>query len=123
MSGALNALMLGGRAPGVIQTIPSVSGASPCDISIKNNGGIDSLAASLGAWVVPSAAGVAANYEVKVDPTAGAFSSGTTGTWLDCATTRVWMKSAGTVTYTISFREKGSLIVRSVQTGRTLQGL
>lgn len=113
-------LALGGP-PGIFQTIPSVSGASPCDFTVKSDGTIESLAVSQGPWISPGSA--AAYYEVKVDPTSGTFSSGATGTWLACTSNRSWFKSSGTVTFTISFREAATGVVRKTQAGVTLQGL
>lgn len=110
-------------APGTLTgTLSSVSGVSPCDYTVKNDGNIESLGATVEAWVTPTNSTIAAFYEVKVDATSGTFDSGTTGTWLDCSTSRSWLKSSGTVTFTISFREKASGLVRKTQTGLTLQG-
>lgn len=123
MTGAVAATLGMGGAPGAFTaTLSSVSGASPCDYTVKNNGKIQSLGVDLEDWITPANATVAAYYEVKVDATSGAFSSGTTGTWLDCSSDRSWIKSAGVVTFTISFREKSSGLVRKTQTGLTLEG-
>lgn len=110
-------------APGTLTTtLSSVSGASPCDYSVDNDGNIKSLGLTIEAWITPTTAEIAAFYQVKVDVTAGAFDSGTTGTWLDCSSDNSWLKSSGTVTFTISFREKYSGLVRKTQAGVTLQG-
>lgn len=116
-------LLAAGGVPGTIQSVNSISGASPCDYTVKNDGSIESLGVGNGTWLSPANSAIAALYQVKVDATSGAFDSGTTGTWLDCSTSRSWLKSGGTVTFTISFREKATGNVRNVQTGVTLEGL
>lgn len=68
-----------------------------------------------GDWVTPvSAAG--ANYEVRATVTAGALSSGTTGSWLSLGTTRNWtcqavVASVVQATITIEIRSASTLAV------------
>ena len=122
MSGVLAVVGLSG-APGIINgALGGSEEASPAFFIIDNDGSYDQTAGSLGAWVTPANATVAAHYQVKVDATSGTFSSGTTGTWLDCSSDNAWTKSGGSVTFTISFREKASGIVRSTQAGLVLTG-
>jgi hypothetical protein len=123
MSGALAAMLSGGGAPGVItSSLPAGSNTGSCDYQFDNNGNGhtgDGAGGSLSlTWVNPQTTTVAAFYEVKVDVTAGSFTSGTTGSYLDMATTRGWTKTVpGTVTFNVTFREKATGIVRRVITG------
>lgn len=125
MSGIAAVLGISG-APGVINgALPNSSAISPSNYVIGNGGtySINGGGAS-GDWVSPSSALIAAYYQVQVDPTSGTFDGGSaaTGSYLDCSSTRTWTKSAGVVTFTISFREKATGVVRSVQAGVTLTG-
>lgn len=122
MSGALAALLFSG-VPGVFtSSLVGESEASPALWSVLNDGTYTSNTESLGVWVTPATSAVAALYQVKVDATSGAFTTGTTGTWLDCSSNQSWTKILGSVTFTVSFREKASGIVRKTQTGIVLQG-
>jgi hypothetical protein len=119
VSGVLAALLSGGGAPGVINgAIPGGSDTPEATLVITNDGTFTTSGGS-GNWVTPASTTVAAFYQVKVDETSNAFTSGTVGTWLDCSSSRTWVEDAGSVTCTISFREKTTGIVRSVQTGVT----
>lgn len=120
MSGILNVLASGGGAPGVINgALPdSTSSLGSAAFEMQNDG---DLVVSNGAgvstvdWVTPSDTTTAAFYEVKVDATSGAFSSGTTGTWLALSTTRSWTIDTGSVTFNVSIREAATGIVRTTQ--------
>lgn len=115
-----------GGAPGVINgALPNGALAAATATWRLNNDGtytIDGQPA--GNWVTPASATVAAFYQVKVDITLGAFSTGTTGSYVDLSSTRTWtMDSAGdpeSVTFDVTFREKAAGLVRSTQTGLTL---
>lgn len=121
MSGVLAAIG-GGPAPGTITTtITSGSDTSPATFEVGSSGNYVNGAA-VGDWVTPATSANAAFYQVKVDPTTGSFSSGTTGTFLDCSTPRTYTKSSGAVTFTVTFREKATQIVRSIITDITLTG-
>lgn len=126
MSGAAAAFMVYGGAPGVINgALPNGSNAGSSDWTLVNDGtystGDGAGGALTGNWVTPATAVVAAYYQVKVDVTAGAFSAGTTGSYLDLSSTRGWAKTvAGTVTFTVTIREKATGLVRSTQAGKTL---
>ena len=122
MSGPVAAMTMGGGAPGIItSSLPAGSNTGSCDYQFDNNGNGHTGdggggALSLG-WVTPQSTTVAAYYEVKVDVTAGSFTTGTTGSYLDLAVTRGWAKTVpGTVTFTVTFREKATAIVRRVIT-------
>lgn len=125
MSGAVAAMLAAlNGAPGVVNGAPSGSSvAGAAGWSLENDG---DYAVSNGAgvvngdWVTPSDTAVAAYYEVKVDPTAGAFSTGTTGVYLSLGTTRSWTKNSGSVTFTFTIREIATGIVRKTQAGLTL---
>ena len=124
MSVALLLLGMGGAAGIINGAIVASAEASPALFSVLNTGAYTDTSLSFtGNWVTPATTTIAAQYQVKVDATSGSFSSGTTGTWLDCSSHQSWTKSSGSVTFTISFREKATGIVRSVQTGLVLQGL
>lgn len=119
MSGAAMFMVYGG-APGVVA--PSVSLTSSNAVAITlllNNAGALSVDPNAGTWVTPATAVVAAYYEVKVDVTAGSFTSGSaTGSFLSLGTSRSWTKSVvGSVTYTITIREIATGIVRYTSAG------
>lgn len=124
MSGAIALLAAMGGAPGVINpSLPdgdSIGGTAL--FSLVNDGTFaigDGSGPATGSWVTPNA--FASYYQVQVDVTSGSFSSGTTGSYLDLSSTRTWTKtSAGTVTFTVTIREKATGLVRSTQTGKTL---
>lgn len=123
MSGILAALAAGTAPPGVFATsLPDLGNAAPQSVAVSNAGhwvGGDTVGGATDvAWITPQSAFVAAFYQVKVDVTGGAFTTGdVTGSYLDCATTRGWGRTtAGTVTFNVTFREKGTGIVRKVYT-------
>lgn len=123
MSGAIAAMLGAAGAPGVITTtISNGSGASPATFEIGSAGQYVNGGGASADWVTPATSGNAAHYQVKVDPTAGAFDTGTTGTFLDCSSPRTYTKSAGVVTFTVTFREKATQFVRRTITGITLTG-
>jgi hypothetical protein len=123
MGGAVAAHMSAG-SPGAIQTIPSLSSSTgDTELQLQNDGDLattqDGVVDTSADWVLPATAAVAAQWEVKVDPTSGSM-NGTTGSWLSLGTTRSWSKTSGTgtCTYTISFRSGG--VVWKTQTGVTI---
>lgn len=70
---------------------------------------------TLETWLLSGAAG---DYDVRATLTAGALSSGTTGTWLDMGTSREWYCQDSivdgtpvTATLTIEIRDGTSLVV------------
>lgn len=124
MSGVLAAMMAG--SPGFINgSLPSHNnGGNGATITweLQNDGDLSYGDPTNGFgtedWVTPSESDVASKWEVKVDVTAGSFTSGTTGSFLALGTTRTWTKApSGTVTFDVTFREAASGTVRSVQTG------
>ncbi len=124
MSGFMQVMLATYGAPGVINgSLPNGGVSDPADATwqLSNDGSYSISGASAGNWVDPASSTVAAYYQVKVDATSGAFSSGGTGSWLDLSTSRAWTKtSVGSVTFTVTIREKASGTVRSTQTGVTL---
>lgn len=126
MSGAAAAFMTGSGAPGVISSsLPNGSNAGSSDWTLANDGSGDTGDGAGGAtlfnWVLPPSTVTATFYQVKVDVTAGSFTLGTVGSFLDLSTTRGWTKTVpGTVTFTVTIREKATGIVRTVQAGKTL---
>ena len=126
MSGILAAMISG--AAGVINgALPNGSQVGGTVTWQLNNDGTYTIAGNSDAdWVTPSESAVAALYEVKVDVTAGAFASGTTGTWLPLDTTRTWTTdevTSTTCTFTVTIRERDTQVVRSTQAGVTLNTL
>jgi len=112
MSGVL-ASRMGSGPPGTLAAaLSNSSNAISCSADIQNDGehvfgdGIGGAATE--AWVTPTVAAVAAAYEVRVDVNSGTFSTGTTGTWLACSTSRAWTKvGSGVVNFNMSFRQVG----------------
>lgn len=124
MTGAVLLLAAMGGAPGVINASPGAYSAAQsggASLNVNANGSLSGSGHAGGSWITPANAAFAAGYQVKVDATAGAFSTGTTGTWLDCSTGPGWSRTgASVVTFTISFREKASGLVRATVTGEEL---
>jgi hypothetical protein len=112
-----------GGVPGVINgALPSGTTETEATFFLENNGAYDIVGAT-GNWVTPATSVVAAFYQVRVDVTAGGFATGTTGTWLDMSSNRTWVCQDGvaaSATFTISFREKATTVVRSTQAGIVL---
>lgn len=124
MSGAL-ALRLGlTGAPGVINRNAGAYSAAQsggASVNVNANGTLSGSGHPGANWVTPTNSTTAAAYQVKVDATAGTFSLGTTGTWIDCSTGPGWSKAVtGSVTFTISFREKATTLVRATIAGEVL---
>src|SRR5690606_18087403 len=114
----------GSSAPGVINdNIPGGSNEFSATFRILANGTGDVADGTGGArpfdWVTPATEDVAAFYEVRVDVTSGAMSSRTPGQWLQPS--QSWsLIGDGSVTFTLSFRERITGRIRSVQEGITL---
>lgn len=99
MSGILGALAgAGGNRLSISGVTVTSNTTSPVQASasyeLTNAGDINRITTlggtvDIGDWVTPKAAAGAA-YECRATVTAGALSSGTTGTWLNLATTRTW---------------------------------
>ncbi|HVJ30908.1 MAG TPA: hypothetical protein VNA66_11420 [Gammaproteobacteria bacterium] len=123
MSGALLALLGSARAAGEINgSIPNASGAPTSLWQLSNDGTYSISGESVANWVTPASAPIAALYQVKTEVTAGSFDTDpSAGAYLDLSSTRAWEKtSPGTVTFTVTFREKSTGHVRSVQAGKTV---
>lgn len=106
VSGVLSALISLG-APGVLAAALSNSSSAVSSSATIGNDGIHTFSDGAGSenWVTPANTTVAAYYEVRVDVTAGSFTSGTTGTWLACSSNRSWTKLVvGSVSYDLSLR-------------------
>lgn len=120
MSGVLGVLLGVGGAPGAINgALPdSTSSVGGAGFELQNDGDcVASVGAGTGTvdWVTPSDTTTAAFYEVKVDATSGAFSSGTTGTWLALSSSRSWTIATGSVTFDVLIREAATGLVRTTQ--------
>jgi hypothetical protein len=121
MSGAGGAILAAMGLAGVINgSLPNGTSGGTTTWQLNSDGTFTVSGSGAGNWVTPANATLAAEYEVKVDPTTGTFATGTTGTWLRLNANRTWTLDAGSVTFTVSFRERVTLIVRSVQAGKTL---
>jgi len=64
-------------------------------------------------WASPTTAGIGSSYWVRVTPTAGAFTSGTSGTWVSLSSGQAWSKNTtgsgtSTVTYTLEISSSSS---------------
>ena len=117
MSGVRPAATFG---PRINVAIPSGGGSFPGTyaLNLNSNATYSMDGGGGGNWIEPPLTAYADDYEVKVDPTAGTFSSGTTGTWLAMTSNRTWNKSVvGTVTFTISWRLAASAVQVAQQTG------
>lgn len=123
MAGVLAAMIGLGAVPGAIQSLGAgAGGPGNSSFGLTNAGALTINGVGSGSWVLPAIAAIAAYYQVKVDVTSGAFTSGdATGAWLDLSTSRAWARTgAGTVNYNVSFREKATAIVCSTQNGKTM---
>lgn len=118
MSGATAMMMASVGAPGILAVVPGASNSFSASWEMHNDGTYlvgDGLGgAATGPWVAPTNATVAAFYQVKTAVTAGAFSvDPSAGSFIDLSSTRIWSKSSvGTVTFTVTIREKATGIVR-----------
>lgn len=89
----------------------TISSSSPAYFTMKSNGSIVTSNDTSGnlRWVINTAP---TNYEVYATVTAGALSSGSTGSWLDFSTDRSWTRNApGTCTVELQLRDALSLAV------------
>lgn len=120
VSGIL-AAVAGGGAPGVIQDIGDGLDAVGVTLALNNDGTYTMTGDPGGNWVEPASAAIAAQWQVKVDVTSGAFTSGTTGTWLAMSSNRGWIEDSGQVIFDISWREAATGTVRKVQTGVSME--
>jgi hypothetical protein len=116
-------LAVSGAAPGVINgALPNGTLETEATFFLGNDGTY-SIAGATGNWVTPATSAIAAFYQVRVVVTAGFFASGTTDTWLDMSSNRSWVCQDGvavSATFTVTFREKASQVVRSTQAGVVL---
>ncbi len=111
-----------GGVPGVVGGAGNGLAGTAIQYDIKNDGNWTYTGVGNAAWVTPATSAVAAGFQVKLDITGGSLNTGTTGTFLDCSTTRSWTKtSVGVCTFTLTWREKATGIVRKTQTGLTIE--
>jgi hypothetical protein len=88
------------------------------DGSIGNFGAPDSAQQ----WAL-NETGIGSFYEVRVTPTTGTFSSGTTGTWLALSSARTYERTnagSGDVTFTIEIRPNGGSVI-ATSTGNRIR--
>lgn len=124
MSGAVGAMMFGaGGAQGVINgALPNGVGAGSAAFQLLNDGTYSITPSQTGNWVTPASASLAAQYEVKIDETIGTFTTGTVGSYVALSSTQTWTVTGVSVQFTVTFREAATQVVRSTQTGVTLDG-
>jgi hypothetical protein len=122
VSGTLSACVSSGAA-GVIQNVSNGVDAVGVTLVVGSDGTYSMTGTAGGNWINPPSTTIAAQWEVKIDATAGAFTSGTTGTWLAASGSPGWIEDSGTVTFDISWRDAATQTVRKVQTGVTMQKL
>lgn len=96
----------------------SLIGFSPSQIEFNLSGAVNATDtnATLNFQYNWLSSGAASGYDIRATATSGTFSSGTTGTWLNLATTRAWTRGAiaGTfqsVTALFEIRNASTLIV------------
>ena len=69
----------------------SAAGTATAGYTINSNGRVQDQASTLESWLLGS--GTNSNYEVRATVDSGTLTSGTTGSWLNCGTSRSWSKS------------------------------
>jgi len=119
--GGVLALLSRGAAGAINGALPHGSGVGGTQTWQLNNDGSYTIAGAAGGdWLTPSEAALAADWEVKIDVTVGAFATGATGTWLALSSSRAWTTdepTSSSCTFTVSFRDKHTTVVRSTQAG------
>lgn len=71
------------------------TGSVSATYSVANDGKVKNGAGAILETWLQGSGGVVANYEVRATLVSGTLTSGTTGSWLGCATTRTWTKTNG----------------------------
>lgn len=113
MSGAVAAVVSGGRWPTGVQGGASVGAAG---VWTLNSDGSASYCQSPGAgvWLSANGTGIGAGYKVRVDVTAGVFESGTTGSDLALSSAQTWQKTnPGTVTFNCTIKDAAGNTLRA----------
>lgn len=65
-------------------------GAATASYVVANNGTVQNHAAAVLETWLNGSGGSVGNYEVRATVTSGSVTSGTTGSWLSCSTSRTW---------------------------------
>ena len=101
--------------------LDSAVGAAAATYQVNASGTIQSQVGILESWLLGG--GVNSDYEVMATVTSGTLTSGTTDSWLSCATTRTWTKlnnaqnnSTVTVVLTVQIRDVATATVRDTAT-------
>jgi len=69
----------------------------------------------------PTTAAIGSNYQIRITPTAGSFSTGTVNTWLTLSSARVWSVSGTrSTTFTIEVRNTSSATVLATTTSNQI---
>ena len=74
-------------------------------------------------WYSPTTTSIGSNYQIRITPTAGAFTSGTVNTWLTISSARIWTVStigAQTVVFTVEIRDTTAGTVLASTTGNSI---
>ena len=74
-------------------------------------------------WYSPTTTAIGSNYQIRITPTAGAFTSGTVNTWLTISSARIWTVSTTglqSVDFTIEIRDTSAGTVLASTTGNSI---
>jgi len=108
-------------------------GASTVTVTANTNGtltvvGNGSLASGTitpdPGWYTPTTGGIGSSYQIRITPTAGAFTSGSVNTWLTISTARVWTVSttlSQDVVFTVEIRDTSAGTVLASTTGNSIE--
>ena len=74
-------------------------------------------------WYTPTTGSIGNNYQIRITPTAGSFTTGTVNSWLNLSTTRTWTVStnlAAVVVFTIEIRDTTAGVVQAITTSNSI---
>ena len=74
-------------------------------------------------WYSPTTTAIGSNYQIRITPTAGSFTSGTVNTWLTISSARIWTVSTTGVQgvdFTIEIRDTSAGTVLASTTGNSI---
>lgn len=94
-------------------TLTVVGNGSIVDGSVTPNPG----------WYSPTTTAIGSNYQIRITPTAGSFTSGTVNTWLTISSARIWTVSTTglqSVDFTIEIRDTSAGTVLASTTGNSI---
>lgn len=94
-------------------TLTVVGNGSIIDGSVTPNPG----------WYSPTTTAIGSSYQIRITPTAGAFTSGTVNAWLTISSARIWTVSTTgvqSVDFTIEIRDTSAGTVLASTTGNSI---